>query len=94
MDKVWKQFTLAFINSHIITTHHHIKQSQNNCLLTFASTVKWYMDCVSKSNGPSNKIVPSVVSGEAIFCLIANNGDPHNSKYTGFVYNGFFLAIT
>lgn len=37
------------------------------------------MACFSKSNGPNKKIVPSVISGDTIFCLIANNGEPFNS---------------
>lgn len=41
-----------------------------------AKTVKWYMACFSKSNGPNKKMVPSVISGDTIFCLIANNGEP------------------
>lgn len=36
------------------------------------------MACFSKSNGPNKNIVPSVVSGETIFCLMAKRGEPCN----------------
>lgn len=45
-------------------------------LLTTANSVKWYMDCASKSSGPTRKMVPSVFSVDTRRCLIANRGDP------------------
>lgn len=69
-------------------------QLKNKSILTLANTVKWYIDCVSKSSGPNKNIVPSVFSGDIYFCRIANNGEPHNSSNTCFGNNGFFLAIT
>lgn len=63
-------------------------------ILTNASSVSRYIDCVSKSSGPKRKTVPSVVSGDETFWRIANCGGLKSSRITELTYNGFFLAIT
>lgn len=83
MLKAWES------NIGIITETKNNKKS----LLTIARSDRWYIDCFSKSSGPSKKIVPSVISCEMIFCRIAKSGEPQSSRYTGRAKSGFFREI-
>lgn len=100
LDPVQHTHPTNFNTKSVTNIQFHIYQLLSKHLkavaysLTLAKMVKWYMDLISKSNGPNKMMVPSVVCGETIFWRIANNGDPWSSRITSFEWSGFFRAIT